>query len=86
MSSSNRPAGPGRPINERRDAVACQEQLDELALDAREAGDESPPFDPMQDAHHADRDAQTRSRLTRMPAETRLRPAARPKGGYSGKP
>jgi len=34
MPHANRPSGPGKPINERRDRVAEQEELEELAGDS----------------------------------------------------
>ena len=55
MRHADRPSGPGKPINERRDATAAQEESDEMAVDA--AGDAEPPVDPGENARHADRNA-----------------------------
>lgn len=55
MRHADRPSGPGKPIKERRDATAAQEESDEMAADA--AGDAEPPVDPGESAHHADRNA-----------------------------
>ena len=35
MPNANRPSGPGKPINERRDAVAESEEMDELGGEAQ---------------------------------------------------
>jgi hypothetical protein len=52
MRHADKPSGPGKPIKERRDAVAAQEESDELAADAGEA-----PEDAGENARHADRNA-----------------------------
>ena len=55
MRHADRPSGPGKPIKERRDATAAQEESDEMAADS--AGDAEPPGDPGEKARHADRNA-----------------------------
>jgi len=55
MRHADRPSGPGKPIQERRDATAAQEESDEMAADA--AGESAPPGDPGESARHADRNA-----------------------------
>jgi hypothetical protein len=55
MRHADTPSGPGKPIKERRDAVAAQEQSDEMAADAEGAA--QPPGDPGENARHADRNA-----------------------------
>lgn len=55
MRHADRPSGPGKPINERRDATAAQEESDELAADLADEG--QAPGDPGESARHADRNA-----------------------------
>jgi len=59
MRHADRPSGPGKPIKERRDATAAQEESDEMAADA--AGDAEPPGDPGENARHADRNAHAKA-------------------------
>ncbi len=64
MPHANRPSGPGKPINERRDSVAEQEELEELARD-NESGATAEPAaadagDAGRGARHAERDATTK--------------------------
>ena len=55
MRHADRPSGPGKPLQERRDAVTAQEETDELAAD----DGSMPPTaeDPVRAARHADRNA-----------------------------
>ena len=55
MRHADRPSGPGKPINERRDAVAAQEEADEMAADTERGGES--PADAGENARHADRNA-----------------------------
>jgi hypothetical protein len=55
MRHADAPSGPGKPLNERRDAVAAQEESDEMAAD--DAGQADAPGDPGENARHADRNA-----------------------------
>jgi hypothetical protein len=57
MRHADKPSGPGKPIKERRDAVAAQEESDEMARSAETEGTEQPPADPGENARHADRNA-----------------------------
>jgi Spy/CpxP family protein refolding chaperone len=59
MPNANSPAGPGKPLNERRDAVAEQEQIDELMDEGRGTAADS-SVDPTRSARRAERDAHTR--------------------------
>ena len=52
MRHADTPSGPGKPIDERRDAVTAQEEADEMAADAADA-----PVDAGENARHADRNA-----------------------------
>ena len=56
MPNARRPSGPGRPNQEKHDAVAEREELDELAGSQRGAQAGAPP-DPGVDARHAERAA-----------------------------
>ncbi len=61
MPHANRPAGPGKPINEQHDAVAQQEGLEELEADRAEADDPGAAIpDPVTSARHAERSAHTK--------------------------
>jgi hypothetical protein len=55
MRHADRPSGPGKPLTERRDAVAEQEEIDEM--DAGQPDAPQPGSDPAAAARHADRDA-----------------------------
>ena len=59
MRNANQPAGPGKPLNERREAVSEQEELDELN-DGASGSASGQPVDPTRSARHAERDAHTR--------------------------
>jgi hypothetical protein len=59
MRNANRPSGPGKPTNERRDEVVTQEELDETIDDARGTADED-RRDPSRSARQAERDAHTK--------------------------
>jgi len=59
MRHADRPSGPGKPIQERRDATAAQEQSDEMAADSTDEAE--PPVDPGESARHADRNAHANS-------------------------
>jgi len=59
MRNADSPSGPGKPLNERRDAVTEQEESDELAAD--NAGVADVPGDPGENARHADRNAHANS-------------------------
>jgi len=56
MRNANRPAGPGRPTEVKRDAVAEREELDEVADEGSAAAQ-----DPSRPARQAERDAHTSS-------------------------
>ena len=56
MRNANRPAGPGRPTQERRDSTTEREEIDEMTDEARGTAD-SPPRDPARSARQAERDA-----------------------------
>jgi hypothetical protein len=58
MPHANRPAGPGRPHTEQRDAAAEREELQEMADEAQATTDE-PSRDPARSARRAGRDAHT---------------------------
>lgn len=61
MPHANRPSGPGKPINERRDSVAEQEELEELAGDTTPAASTEPAADDAgRGARHAERAAHTK--------------------------
>lgn len=53
MPHADQPAGPGRPTQERRDAVSEREELDAMDDEARGRAER----DPTRDARHAERDA-----------------------------
>jgi hypothetical protein len=61
MRNANRPAGPGKLTNERRDAVVEQEEIDETLDEAQGVAD-SPPRDPTRSARQAERDAHAKPR------------------------
>ena len=56
MRNANRPAGPGRPTQERRDATAEREELEQMTDEAQGRADE-PPRDPARSSRQAERDA-----------------------------
>jgi hypothetical protein len=62
MPHANRPSGPGKPINERRDSVAEQEELDELSGDNSTPGAAAEPesTDAGPGARNAERAAHTK--------------------------
>ena len=63
MPHANRPSGPGRPIQERRDSAAEQEELEELSGDSPGAAESAPepePSDGGQAARNAERAAHTK--------------------------
>jgi hypothetical protein len=53
MRHADRPSGPAKPLNERREAVTQPEELDELATDSGAPE----PEDAGENARHADRNA-----------------------------
>ena len=61
MTSADRPSGPGKPLQERREAATEQEELDELA--AEQAGEpvDAPAEEAAAAARHAERAAHTPS-------------------------
>lgn len=61
MPHANRPAGPGTPKAEQRDAVVQQEGLDELLSPDDAADDTAPHPDPTTSARHAERAAHTKN-------------------------
>jgi hypothetical protein len=56
MPNSNRPAGPGRATQERRDAAKEREELEDMT-DAAQGQADTPPRDPARSARQAERDA-----------------------------
>ena len=58
MPHANRPSGPGKPTNERREEVTEREELEEMMNEAQGTADE-PPRDPTRAARQAERDAHT---------------------------
>ena len=56
MRNANRPAGPGRPTQERRDATTEREELENMTDEAQGSAD-SPPRDPSRSSRQAERDA-----------------------------
>ena len=56
MPDSNRPAGPGRATQERRDAATEREELEDMTDAARGQAD-APPRDPARSARQAERDS-----------------------------
>jgi hypothetical protein len=63
MRNANRPAGPGKPTNERRDEAVTQEELDETIDDRGGTADEA-RRDPTRSARQAERDAHTKGQDT----------------------
>ena len=62
MTSTQRPAGPGRPIQERRDAASEREELEELPGDTPTGSAQPPADEQAQTAtRHAERDSHTRT-------------------------
>lgn len=59
MRNANRPSGPGKPTNERRDEAITQEELDETIDDQRGTADQD-RRDPSPAARQAERDAHTK--------------------------
>jgi len=59
MRHADRPSGPGKPLTERRDAVAEQEEIDEMDTDLPDRP--QPGADPAEGARHADRNAHAES-------------------------
>jgi len=57
VPESRRPTGPGQPRQERRDAVAEREEIDELAVERND--DAAQHINPVSGARHAERDAHT---------------------------
>ena len=56
MPNANRPAGPGRATQERRDAATEREELEDMTDEAQGQAD-APPRDPSGSARQAERDA-----------------------------
>jgi hypothetical protein len=63
MRHANRPSGPGKPTNERRDAAVASEELDET-LEDRAGADAEGSTDPARDARGAERNAHVKGRNT----------------------
>ena len=59
MRHADRPSGPGKPLTERRDAVAEQEEIDEMDTDLPDRP--QPGADLAEGARHADRNAHAES-------------------------
>ena len=55
MRNADSPSGPGKPLNERRDAVTQQEEIDEM--DSGVTPDTPLEGEPDVNARHADRNA-----------------------------
>ena len=60
MRDTNRPSGPGKPIQERRDATTEREELDETLDEAQGPAAEG-DTDPTRSARQAERDAHVKS-------------------------
>jgi hypothetical protein len=73
MPHANRPAGPGRPIQERRDASTEREELEEMSDEAQGQAD-APPRDPSRSARQAERVAHVRENPDSDRAPGRQRP------------
>jgi hypothetical protein len=56
MPHADRPAGPGRPTNERRDAATEREELEQMNEEAEGRAD-APEGDPSRSVRQAERDA-----------------------------
>ena len=65
MRNSRTPAGPGRPVNEQRDAATAREELEELPGDTP-TGTSSPASGEQVEraARHAERDSSTSVKKT----------------------
>jgi hypothetical protein len=56
MRNANRPTGPGKPTQERRDSATAREELQEMTDEALGETD-APQRDPTRSARQAERDA-----------------------------
>ena len=63
MPHANRPAGPGKPVQERRDSAKEREELDEMIDEAQGTADE-PDRDRTHGARQAERDAHVKGQDT----------------------
>ena len=74
MPHANRPSGPGKPITERRDSVAEQESLEELAGDNSSAAADEPAAADVREssrtARHAERAANTKGQNAKAASGT----------------
>jgi hypothetical protein len=61
MSHANRPSGPGKPIQERRDATTEREELDETLDEAQGTAAEG-DTDPTRSARQAERNAHVKGK------------------------
>lgn len=74
MKNAQRPAGPGRALEERRDAATQQEELEELPGDTPQGTAPAPGGKPAEAAtRHAERDAHAAPRGTDANSPSRLR-------------
>ena len=64
MPHANRPSGPGKPANERRDSAAEREELEQMTDEARGTADD-PGRDPTRSVRQAERDAHVSERPKR---------------------
>jgi hypothetical protein len=56
MRNANRPTGPGKPTQERRDSAAEREELEQMTDEAQGTAD-NPGRDPARSVRQAERDA-----------------------------
>lgn len=73
MPNSNRPAGPGRATQERRDAAKEREELEDMT-DAAQGQADAPARDPSRSARQAERDAHVKDSLDGDSRPGRQRP------------
>lgn len=65
MPSANRPSGPGKPINERRDAAVESEEMEELGGEAQADEASSRVRQAERDAHDKTKDVRSESGTSR---------------------
>ncbi|HEY0856161.1 MAG TPA: hypothetical protein VGE16_03845 [Albitalea sp.] len=65
MPNANRPSGPGKPINERRDAAVESEEMDELGGEAQADEASSRVRQAERDAHDKSKDVRSGSGTSR---------------------
>jgi hypothetical protein len=73
MPNANRPAGPGRATQERRDAATEREELEDMTDEAQGQAD-APPRDPSRSARQAERDAHVKDSADSDSGPGRQRP------------